>query len=259
MKPAIKLNIVSNKKNEIDNSWSVKDIIDIWVPSNWKEVFEDARPELEDISEILEEDKKKNGRYYPDNKNLFRVFELCPLNKVKVVIMGQDPYFNTFTDQNGIHPQAMGMSFSVPKTAPIPSSLRNIYKKLSESVKGFVKPNHGNLESWCFKGVLLLNACLTVRPGEPGCHKELWYGFIKKVINAILEKNKHVIFVLWGRKAQKLTKMIGQRATILQSSHPSGLSAHRGGSSSFFSTDHFNDINKLLRETGQEEINWNLM
>ena len=246
----MKLNILK-KEDLIDNSWTVEDIAKRRAPLGWTKLFRDAINELTDISEILENDKKVNGRYYPDTKNLFKAFDLTPLNKVKVVIFGQDPYFNSNSDGT---PQARGMSFSVKKGTKIPSSLQNIYKELKNTVVGFEVPRHGDLSGWAYQGVLLLNSCLTVTPGNPGSHKELWLGFVKKVINAILEVNEGCIFVLWGRKAQKIEKMLGGRATILEAAHPSGLSAHRG----FFGCDHFNQINKLLADQGKIPINWNL-
>jgi len=250
-----KLKILDPNKEQITNDWTIERIANEWAPLTWEKVFEGAKYELKDISDILEEDKKEHGRFYPDCKNIFRALEVTPLNKVKVVIMGQDPY-HSHVDCNGIFkPQAVGMSFSIPREAKkIPSSLQNIYKELLKSVPGFKKPNHGDLTGWATQGVLLLNQCLTVRPGCAGSHKEVWMSFIKKVILAVLNINPKCIFILWGRKAQKLKKIIGQRATILEAAHPSGLSANRG----FFGCNHFNEINRLLRESGQKEIDWNL-
>jgi uracil-DNA glycosylase len=142
----------------------------------------------------------------------------------------------------------------VKKGTKIPSSLVNMFKEIKNTVTGFETPSHGDLTGWARQGVLLLNTCLTVRPASPGCHKEIWLGFIKKVINAIIDTNPNCIFVLWGRKAQKVRKMLGERATVLEAAHPSGFSAHRG----FFGCNHFNQINTLLSESGQRQINWNL-
>ena len=239
------------KINNVTNDWKVIDIAQQYPPRTWENVFRDAEEELKDISDLLEDDKKEHGRYYPDSRNLFKCFELTPLNKVKVVILGQDPFHSTNGDGT---PQAQGLCFSVKRGAKIPSSLVNIYKELKTSVPGFVTPNHGCLESWALQGVLLLNTCLTVRPASPDCHKELFLGFIKKIINAILDANPGCIFVMWGRKAQKVQKMIGARATVLEAAHPSGLSASRG----FFGCDHFNKINTLLTEKGDTPIDWNL-
>lgn len=245
----LKLKIVDKNKEQITNDWTIERVATEWTPSGWEKVFLDAKDEIKDVSDILEKYKEKHGRWYPDNKNLFRAFELCPLNRVKVVIIGQDPYHNL--TKCGI-PQAMGMSFSVPKGAQIPSSLRNIFKEISTDIPGYVKPTHGDLTRWADQGILLLNSCLTVKPKEPGSHKEVWLGFVKKVIMAILETNKDCIFVLWGRKAQKISKMLGQRTTILEAAHPSGFSCHKG----FFGCKHFSEINKLLKDKGKKEIKW---
>jgi uracil-DNA glycosylase len=246
----VQLNIIQ-PSDIIDNSWTPIKIARIRAPIGWKDVFASADDEIADVSEIIENDKKVNGRFYPDCKNLFKAFELTPLNTVKVVILGQDPYHGCNSDGT---PQAQGMSFSVKKGTKIPSSLVNIFKEIKNTVTGFETPSHGDLTGWARQGVLLLNTCLTVRPASPGCHKEIWLGFIKKVINAIIDTNPNCIFVLWGRKAQKVRKMLGERATVLEAAHPSGFSAHRG----FFGCNHFNQINTLLSESGQRQINWNL-
>jgi len=249
VQPKVTLNII--RPNDITNDWSVIDIATKYPPIGWEKVFKDAHEELKDISEILENDKKVNGRYYPDCKNLFRAFELTPLNRVRVVIFGQDPYHSSNPDGT---PTAQGLSFSVKRGVKVPSSLVNIYKELKNTVPDFVTPSHGNLEGWCRQGILLLNACLTVRPGLPGSHKELWLSFVKKVINAIIDINPHCIFILWGNNAKKIRKMLGERVTVLEAAHPSGLSANRG----FFGSNHFNQVNTLLIEKSQSPINWNL-
>ena len=177
----MKLKIVQERE-KIDNSWSVEKLVSLYVPPTWEAVFESVKHELKDISDLLEEDRPL-GRRVPDNENLFRIFYLVPLHKVKVVIFGMDPYINLLPDGK---PQAMGMSFSVPRGAPIPPSLRNIYKVLKGTVAGFEVPNHGDLTNWACQGLMLLNACLTTRVGITGAHKSLWLSFIKKVIVAIL-------------------------------------------------------------------------
>ena len=250
VKPKIQLNILTPELI-IDNSWTVEKIARLRAPKTWQKVFAEAKDELKDISDILEDDKKVNGRWYPDNKDLFKAFELTPLKGIKVVIIGQDPYPGTNPDRS---PQAQGMSFSVKRGTPIPQSLKNIYKELKDNYPDISIPKHGDLCAWARQGILLLNSCLTVRPKSAGCHKELWLGFIKKIINAVLDHNPGCIFVFWGRKAQKIKKMVGERATVLESSHPSPLSAYRG----FFGCGHFKEINRLLVENGKSPINWQL-
>ena len=250
IQPQITLNVIQ-PTDMVDNTWSVLQVARVRPPAGWEAVFKSADAEITDVSEIIETDRKINGRFYPDCKNLYRAFELTSLESVKVVIFGQDPYHGCNHDGT---PQAQGMSFSVKRGANIPSSLLNIYKELKSTVPGFVPPTHGDLSGWARQGVLLLNSCLTVRPANPGCHKEIWLGFVKKIINAVIDVNPNCIFVLWGRKAQKIRKMLGERATVLEAAHPSGYSAYRG----FFGCDHFNQINTILRESGQGPINWNV-
>lgn len=246
------LNII-DPKDIIDNSWTIIDIARRRPSIGWEPVFKHADNELKDTSDIIEQDKIKNGRFYPDCKNIFRAFDLTPLDRVKVVIVGQDPYHGANPDGT---PQATGLCFSVKKGVPIPPSLRNIFKEIRDTVEGFQTPSHGNLERWARQGVLMMNACLTVRPHEAGSHGIIWSGFIKKVINAILDVNPGCIFVLWGREADKIKKkMLGERAVTLETSHPSGFSAYRG----FFGCNHFNEINKLLLEQGRRPIDWNLV
>ena len=187
----------------------------------------------------------------PAPENLFRAFNLTPLPKVKVVILGQDPYQSLI---NGL-PVATGLAFSVRKGFPIPSSLQNIYKEIQSTVKGFSSPSHGDLTSWAVQGVLLLNSCLTVREGQAGSHKEIWHGFIKRAVKAILDQNPTCVFVAWGKNAQKVAKkFVGEKAPVLTAAHPSGLSAHRG----FFGCNHFNQINDLLAQSGKSPIDWNI-
>ena len=245
----LKLRVVKEKE-KITNDWSIEKVASEYPPYTWEKVFESAKDEIKDVSEILERDKVK-GRRVPDNKDVFRIFNLVPIHKVKVVLLGQDPYLNILP--NG-KPQAVGMSFSVPREAQLPPSLKNIYKELKSEIPEFKVPNHGSLEKWCVQGVFLLNACLTTRQGVSGAHGEIWTGFIKKVINAILDVNPEVIFVLWGKQAQKMKKIIGERATCLEASHPSPLGAYRG----FFGCGHFKEINEILASKGKTIIDWNL-
>jgi uracil-DNA glycosylase len=246
----IRLKIVEEKE-KITNDWSVEKLVSLYVPLTWESVFESAKNELKDVSDILEEDRP-NGRRVPDNCDLFRIFNLVPLHKVRVVILGQDPFYSLLA--NG-KPQATGIAFSVPREAPIPPSLKNIYKVLKATIPTFNIPNHGDLTNWVLQGVFLLNACLTTRLGEANVYKEIWSGFIKKVITAILDANPNVIFLLWGKEAQKFKKMIGGRATILETSHPSPLGFHAG----FGKSNNFNEVNDILIKQKKEPIDWNLI
>lgn len=241
-------------KKNITHSSTIKDIVKNYCPFTWEEVFKNAEPELDDISDILMNDEKINGPFFPLKENIFRAFELTQLNNIKVVIIGQDPYHDTI--YNGL-PRAIGLAFSVSKDANIPPSLKNIYKELERSIPEFKQPLHGDLSCWTNQGILLLNMCLTVRPHRAGSHGSLWLGFINKVINAICEKNEKCIFLMWGLQAQKIRTMLGDRAIILTANHPSGFSANRG-SEPFIGCNHFVKINEILKKIGKSEIDWNI-
>ena len=217
-------------------------------PKGWENVFQYADDELEDISEILEQDELKNGIYYPEKKYIFHTFNLVPLEKVKVVLVGKDPF--AITDFNGI-PVTNGLSFSVKKGVKIPNVLYNIYKELKNEFPKFQIPSHGDLTEWNKQGVLLLNTCLTARRHQPGSHKDLWLSFVKKVMNAILDYNPECIFVVWGKKNQKFRKMLGERATVLEAEEPVGYRTRQ-----FFGCDHFNEINKILVSQEKTPIDW---
>lgn len=249
---------------EIEESWSIVDIATKSPPLGWEHIFQSAIPEFEEIDRILAEQQETFGPCYPRRKDVFQAFELTRLHEVKVVIFGQDPYHSVY---NG-RPQATGLSFSVPPNSIIPPSLKNIFKELADeyprddddpSKYCFVLPSHGDLRGWARQGVLLLNTCLTVNPGQAGSHGDIWKGFIVRVIRAINEANPNCIYVMWGKKAQSLGDHVGGRSVPLISPHPSPFSAHgRNGREGFFGNGHFVKINELLIEQGKQPIDWNL-
>lgn len=234
----------------IDQTWTIKRIVSECCPRGWESVFKEAQEELDDISDILVDDEQQNGMWYPLKKDLFRAFTMTPLSKVKVVIVGQDPYHDDA--YNG--PRAVGLAFSVNRDDKLPSSLRNIYKELQQSILNFIEPIHGDLSEWATRGVLLLNMCLTVRPHQPGSHKQLWLGFINMVINSICEANPNCIFLLWGKEAQRIHRMLGNRVKVLIAAHPSGLSATKG----FLGCGHFKMVNEILKDHNLEPIDWHI-
>jgi uracil-DNA glycosylase len=249
----LKLNILK----PVDETDTIIEVVGKRTPSSWKEVFEDASPELEDVSEILIEQEKLHGRFFPLKKDIFRAFELTPLKEVKVVLVGQDPY-HQYADSG--KPRAQGLSFSVSRDDTIPSSLRNIYTEMEKSLKDdefnktFRRPDHGDLSAWAKRGVLLLNMCLTVKPNEAGSHGKIWIGVIHKVLEAIMEKRPNTVFILLGREAQNLQKILGEKVSILKAPHPSGLSANRG----FFDSGVFRQVNEVLVSKGEASIDWSL-
>ena len=186
-----------------------------------------------------------NTRVYPDAKNIFKAFELTPFDDVKIVIIGQDPYHGPN--------QAHGLCFSVPETEKIPPSLVNIYKEI-ETETGKKMPSNGNLVRWAKQGVLLLNATLTVQAHQAGSHHGFgWDIFTDAVIKKISDEKENIVFLLWGSPAQKKGKVIDRnKHLVLESPHPSPLSAYRG----FFGNNHFTQTNEYLIKTGKTPVEW---
>lgn len=184
---------------------------------------------------------------YPNRDSIWTAFELTDYSKVKVVILGQDPYHGP--------DQAHGLSFSVEKGVKIPPSLRNIYKEL-ESDLGYPAVNHGNLSKWAEEGVLLLNTVLTVRAGQANSHKNIgWESFTDSVIESLNHSSHPIVFILWGKHAQAKKDLINlDKHLVIESSHPSPFSANR----SFFGSRPFSRTNQLLIESGQRPIDWQL-
>jgi uracil-DNA glycosylase len=244
-------NIILKNVPIVKSDWSISDVATKCTPCGWEKLFKDAIPEVEDISRIITQQEQKNGPSFPLKQDVFKAFNLTPLNSVKVVIIGQDPYPQTLS--NGL-PRDVGLSFSVRKYDIIPSSLKNIYKEIARSSHGFRTPSHGDLTAWATQGVLMLNNCLTIKPGNPNSHGGIWMGFIEKVIRAIEEVNPNCIYVMWGKKAQGILPNLSDHAIKLISSHPSGFSASRG----FNGCNHFVMINEALIKQGKQVIDWNV-
>lgn len=215
---------------------------------SWKNalVEELEKPYFKELQNFIEVERKSKI-IYPSPEDVFSAFELTPLEQVKVLILGQDPYHG----EN----QAHGLCFSVKPDVKIPPSLLNIYKELKEDI-GFEIPLHGYLVPWAKQGILMINAVLTVEAHKPNSHKNKgWETFTNAVISKVNQKQEPVIFVLWGGYAKKKLKLIDtNRHTIIQSAHPSPLSAHNG----FFGSKPFSHINSVLRQAGKTEINYQL-
>ncbi len=184
-------------------------------------------------------------RVYPPGREMFAAFEACPFDKVKVVILGQDPYHEPG--------QAHGLCFSVNDGVPFPPSLQNIFKEIHDDI-GTPIPMSGNLTRWANQGVLLLNATLTVRAHQAGSHQNRgWERFTDAVIHRLADEREHLVFMLWGAYAQRKGEFIDRtKHLVLQSPHPSPLSAHRG----FFGNHHFSRTNEYLVAHGMEPILW---
>jgi uracil-DNA glycosylase len=201
--------------------------------------------QFDTIVKFLVDRKRQGVKIFPSNRNILRAFELTPFNDVKVVILGQDPYY-----RKG---QAQGLAFSVPNEIRLPPSLRNIYKEL-ESDLG-IKRDRGDLTDWATQGVLLLNTTLTVEEGSPDSHKNLgWRKLTKEVITTLNDERERLVFILWGAKAQAFaTYLDSDKHCVIMSTHPSPLSAHRG----FFGSKPFSKTNVYLKNNGLPEILWN--
>jgi len=219
------------------------------IPASWAPYLaaELDKPYMQALNDFLESQQSKT--IYPEQQNWYAALEHTNFNDVKVVILGQDPYHGPG--------QAHGLSFSVPHGQKIPPSLRNIYKELARDPQiDFSAPAHGCLLEWAYQGVLLLNAVLTVEAGKAGSHqKQGWEPFTDAIISALNEHREHIVFLLWGKYAQDKGDMIDQnRHYVLQTSHPSPLSAHRG----FLGSEHFSQANQWLQTHDRTAVNWQL-
>lgn len=220
--------------------------MNVRIEDSWKEVLSDEfdKPYFMRLVDFVKREYA-TGVVYPPGNMIFNAFNLCPFDKVKVVLLGQDPYHEP--------DQAHGLCFSVNDGVPFPKSLINIFKEIKDDV-GVDVPASGNLTRWAEQGVLLINSTLTVRRGSAGSHQgQGWEEFTDAVIRALNEKRDGLVFILWGSYAQKKASFIDQgRHCVLKSAHPSPLSAYRG----FFGCRHFSKTNEYLVNKGESPINW---
>nr|XP_018667776.1 uracil-DNA glycosylase [Ciona intestinalis] len=205
-----------------------------------------TKPYYIKVTDFVKSERTKH-KVYPPEQQVFAWTQHCKIEDIKVVILGQDPYHGPG--------QAHGLCFSVQKGIRTPPSLKNMFKELESDVEGFNTPDHGDLTGWADQGVLLLNAVLTVRDGEPNSHKDKgWEELTDSVISWISTNLNGVVFMLWGSYAHKKgAKIDQQRHLVLKAVHPSPLSAHRG----YFGCKHFSKANKYLKKQGKSEIEWN--
>ncbi|MDD2871832.1 MAG: uracil-DNA glycosylase [Candidatus Gracilibacteria bacterium] len=224
-----------NKNPNIDESWY----------NVLKNEFE--KPYYKNINQKIEADINSGITLYPKTENIFQAFNKTPFNKLKVVILGQDPYHG--------EGQAQGFCFSVPDNMKQPPSLKNIYKELNRSL-GLDIPKSGDLTPWTKQGVFLLNAILTVQAGNPASHAKIgWENFTDHVIKTISDEKQGIVFMLWGAFAQSKKKLIDtKKHFVLETTHPSPFSAHRG----FLGSNCFKETNELLIKNGKIPINWQI-
>ncbi|HEX8378322.1 MAG TPA: uracil-DNA glycosylase [Pedobacter sp.] len=220
----------------------------VQLEESWNNVLgeEFEKEYMKKLRSFLQKEKQEGKQIFPPGNLIFNAFNHTPFDKVKAVIIGQDPY-------HGAN-QAHGLAFSVQKGISTPPSLRNIYKELSNDISGFKTPPHGELTKWADEGVLLLNATLTVRAGEAGSHqKKGWEEFTDQAIKVLSENREDIIFLLWGKYAQSKTAFIdSSRHHILNAPHPSPLAQ------GFIGCKHFSITNQILENSGKEKIDWQI-
>ena len=223
--------------------------MDVKIEESWKKVLKDefTKDYFLQIATFIKTEKAAGKIIYPPGSLMFNAFDKTQFDKVKVVLLGQDPYHNPG--------QAQGLSFSVPNGVTKPPSLINIFKELQSDL-GIPPSVNGNLEKWAMQGVLLLNASLTVRKNEPGSHSKIgWIEFTDAVIRKISEEKKGVVFLLWGKFAQDKQVLIDEtKHHVLKAAHPSPFSADKG----FFGCKHFSKTNEFLMQEGLQPIDWKL-
>lgn len=216
------------------------------IEESWKKVLggEVDKPYFKTLSAFVKK-QYASCTVYPPPQDIFRAFDMCPFDEVKVVILGQDPYHG-----GG---QANGLSFAVHTDVPLPPSLKNIFKEIESDI-GVIPRADGDLSRWAKQGVLLLNATLTVRASSPGSHQKVgWESFTDKAVQALSEQKEHLVFLLWGNYAKEKGKIIDRRKhCVLEAAHPSPFSAYHG----FFGCKHFSRVNEYLKQKGKKEIDW---
>ena len=225
--------------------------MDVHIESSWKEILKNefTKTYFLEIVTLLKMEKNAGKIIYPPGPLIFNAFTQTPFKKVRVVIIGQDPYHNPG--------QAHGLSFSVPSGVKPPPSLMNIYKEINSSLGIPMPAEFGNLTKWAEQGVMLLNAILTVRANEPGSHSKIgWMNFTDAVIKKISDEKSGVIFLLWGKFAQEKQVLIDEtKHHVLKAAHPSPFSAFQG----FFGCNHFVKVNELLTSHELQPIDWKLL
>ncbi len=216
----------------------------------WKKVLGDEflSPYMHELRAFIDQEKKSGKTIYPPGPEIFNALDTTPLSRVKVVILGQDPYHGAG--------QAHGLCFSVRRGVAPPPSLINIYKEIQSDL-GIAPPRHGELTHWAEQGVLLLNSVLTVQAGLAASHQNRgWESFTDAVIRVLNEQREHLVFMLWGSYAHRKGRFIdAKKHLVLKSVHPSPLSANRGG---WFGCRHFSQANRYLQAQGQAPIDWSL-
>jgi uracil-DNA glycosylase len=219
------------------------------IEASWRAALSDelAAPSMQQLHGLLDDERRAGHEVYPSGEWIFAAFDHTPLERVRVVIVGQDPYHGPG--------QATGLAFGVPPGVAVPPSLRNVFTELADDL-GIERPAHGDLTAWADRGVLLLNTSLTVRAGAAGSHSGRgWEQLTDAALRVLAERRDGIAFLLWGRHAQVKQSMVDPaRHLVLTAAHPSPLSASRG----FFGCRHFSRVNEYLGSRGQHPIDWTL-
>ena len=221
------------------------------IENSWKKIFDEffmTNSGLDILKNFDKEMAVAPESTHPAKEFIFHAFNLCPLQKTKVIILGQDPYHG--------EDQAIGLSFAVPNHTKIPPSLQNIFKEIENDLQVEVDKKNGDLSRWTNQGVLLLNSVLSVRGGLPGSHSHIgWEHFTDYIIKYLSDHTSGLVFLLWGNFAKKKKSLIDEtKHLVLESAHPSPLSAH--GKEGFFGNHHFSKANNYLKDIGASEIDW---
>lgn len=216
------------------------------VHPSWAQALAPVESLVADLGQMLRDEVAAGGSYLPAGPNVLRAFAQ-PLDDVRVLIVGQDPYPTPG--------HAIGLSFAVDRDVrPLPRSLQNIYRELADDL-GIQPPSHGDLSAWTQQGVLLLNRVLTVSPGKPGSHRKRgWEQVTETAVRALVARDEPLVAILWGRDAQGLRDILGEEVPVVMSAHPSPMSAANG----FFGSRPFSRANALLEELGAEPVDWRL-
>lgn len=219
-------------------------------PKSWESVFEEVKKNIDEIAGVL-----STRDWVPLPEDLYAALHRVPLDKVSVVIIGQDPYTPMIRIGDKVVPRATGFAFAQRRGDEVAPSLRNIYKEIQSNYPNFVIPDHGDITCWCDQGVLLLNSCLTVdKNGESGSHGILWEAVINRIIKSIMRRRDDCIYLLWGKSAGKVASWVGNKGIILTASHPSPIS-----SAGFFGCAHFAEVNRILQEKQRPPIDWTVL
>ncbi|MCI2082229.1 MAG: uracil-DNA glycosylase [Bacteroidales bacterium] len=221
--------------------------LNVKIEPSWKAVLESEfeKPYFQELADYLHREKSEGKTIYPAGSLIFNAFALTPFDKVRVVLLGQDPYHNPG--------QAEGLSFSVPNGMPLPPSLRNVYKEIEDDLHINLQGKQGSLRGWAGQGVFLLNAILTVRAGQAASHSRIgWQEFTDSVITTVSNRREHVVFLLWGNFAREKRALIDpSKHLILEAAHPSPLA-----NGAFFGCRHFSKANAYLESHGEAPIDW---